>query len=353
MKPARSRDVARAAGVSQTTVSLVLNNRRDIALSETTRERVRATATRLGYRPNQLARNLLRGHTGTLGVILPSLASSFVAQIAEGIQAAAWDHDRRVLLAHTRHQTEVEARQLDLLLQQQVDGVLLVTGEGTLADLPQRLDTLAQAGVPCIVIDETSVAARVDCVATDDRLGARVAVQHLLQLGHRHIGHLGAGTTTSSSRERLAGYRDALTAAGLRFNPRRVAGTAYVSGSASTALDQLLHESPRPTAVFAANDRHLAEALPRLAARGLRVPDDLALVGYANYDFSAYLGFTSVDQQPRELGRRALLQLLRRLQNPNLKPTRIVLSTRLVVRHSCGTANRSPVAPSTATPAPS
>lgn len=338
MRAVTSLAVAKAAGVSPATVSLVMNDRRDIVLSQSTRERVRAVAEQMGYRPSHIARSLLRGQTQTVGVLIPSLASSFVAQIAEGIQAAAWERNHRVLLSHTRHAPEIEARQLALLLEHQVDGVVIVTGEMTLGELPARLDTLAKACLPAVVVDEDSVADRVDCVVSDDERGARMAVEHLLRLGHRRIGLVGAGSVTSSARARLAGYRQALEAAGIRFDASLVCGRTYLQDDGVSLLGTLLALPTPPTAVFAANDRRLAEALPWLRDRGIRIPQDLALVGYANYDFAAYLGLTSVDQHPQALGRRAMNRLLQRIDKPHLKPRLFQEVPELVVRQSSGPA---------------
>lgn len=318
-----------------------MNDRRDIVLSNTTRQRVREVAARMGYRPNYLARSLLRGCTQTVGVLLPSLASSFVARIAEGIQAVAWDRDHRVLLSHTRHDSDIEERQLALLLEHKVDGLVIVTGEKTLPDLAKRLDALAQARVPTVVVDEDSVADRVDCVVSDDVEGARVAVEHLLASGHRRIGFMGAGKATSSARARCAGYRKALASAGVPFDPALVCGETYLSDHGVAVLRCLLGLSSPPTAIFAANDRRLAEGLPWLHEQGVRVPQDLALVGYANYDFAAYLQLTSVDQHPEGLGRRAMTRLLQRIEKPLQKPGRLVEPVALVVRASSGGA-RSP-----------
>jgi DNA-binding LacI/PurR family transcriptional regulator len=346
MKSPNSRDVALAAGVSQTTVSLVLNGRTDIAISDETRQRVREASQRLGYRANQLARSLLRGKSHTVGLLVPSLSSSFVAQIAEGVQSAAWDQNHRVLLAHTRYQAAVESRQLDLLLGQQIDGLIVVTGESTLPDLGSRLETAERANVPCVVVDEASMAARVDSVISDDRAGAEQAVRHLISLGHRQIGHLSAGGLTSSSRARYEGYREALQEAGLPYGPSLVVGDAYLRENGAELLQKLLATRKPPTAVFAANDRRLAEALPLLRQRGIRVPEDLALLGYANYDFSNYLDLSSVDQQPMELGQRAMLRLIERIAKPTLKPRLFELPTALVVRGSCG-GRRVPESPLT------
>lgn len=327
-------DVAHAAGVSPATVSLVLNGRTHIALSPATRQRVREAAERLGYRPNLLARSLNRGRSQTIGVVLPSLASSYVARIAEGIQTEARVHDHRMLLAHTRHDEQIETQQLELLLQHKVEGVVLVTGETTLPGLAGRLAMLDRAGVPCVVVDDRTHADRVDCVVSDDRLGAMLAVRHLIAGGHRRIAHLSAGTRTSTARDRLEGYKAALREAGLRFSRARVVGSSYLLGESPRALEEMLDSSEPPTALFAANDRRLAELMPLLKARGLRIPADLALVGYADYDFAGYLDLTSVDQDPTGLGRVALCRLLERIAEPRLGPKLFQLPVRLVPRGS-------------------
>ncbi len=340
-----SLDVARAAGVSPATVSLVLNGRTNVSLATTTRQRVQEAADRLGYRPNQLARNLLRGCTGTLGLVLPSLASSFVAQVAEGFQHEAGHTDCRVLLAHTRNDPAFEAGQIELLLRHRVDGIVIVTGEATLPTLGDRLAVLDRCRVPCVVVDDQTHAAQVDCVVSDDRHGAELAVQHLIAGGHRRIAHLCAGKTTSSARDRLAGFRNALRSAGLPCPAERIAGSSYIGARNREALARLLKLPSRPTAIFAANDRHLAEGLPLLAELGLRVPADVALVGYANYDFSAYLGLTSVDQDPVAMGRIAMRRLVERIASPNLEPKLIQTPVKLVVRNSCGISSPHQISP--------
>jgi LacI family transcriptional regulator len=331
-----SLDVAREAGVSPATVSLVLNGRTSVSLADATRKRVQEAADRLGYRPNQIARNLLRGRTGTIGLVLPSLASSFVAQIAEGVQEGAAEAESNVLLAHTRNDPAFEAAQVEMLLRHRVDGVVVVAGEKTLPLLGDRLSVLERCRVPCVVVDDRTHVGRVDCVVSDDRQGAEAAVRHLIGGGHRRIAHLSAGDLTSSARDRLEGFLGALRQAGLQCSPEWVAGSSYMGVGNREAFARLLASPLRPTAIFAANDRHLADGLPTLARLGLNVPSDLALVGYANYDFAAYLGLTSVDQNPSEMGRVALRRLLDRMECNTTKPTLIQTPVKLVVRRSCG-----------------
>lgn len=342
----RCLDVAREAGVSPATVSLVLNGRTKVALSTATRHRVREVALRLGYRPNHLARSLLRGSTQTLGVVLPSLASSFVARIAEGIQVAAGEAGFQVLLAHSQHDARIEARQFELLLQHKVDGILIVAGEATLPWLPERLDVLEQRGVGCVVVDDRTHAGRVDCVVSDDQVGAERVVQHLVSLGHRRIAHVSAGTRTSSALDRSEGYRAGLRAAGLPLDPALHLEGSFLGPHDDALGLALLQGADRPSALFAANDRSVARLIPRLQAMGVVVPRDLAMVGYADYEFATYLGLSSVDQHPVEMGRQALVRLLQRIEAPAMPPMLLKLPVDLVLRRSCGAPVASPCLPS-------
>jgi LacI family transcriptional regulator len=329
-------DVARAAGVSQTTVSFVLSGRTDITIPEATRERVRRVARELGYRPNGVARSLARGCTQTIGVIVPRVDSTFCGQIAQGIQEACIESDYRVLLAHTLHRPEVEARQVDLLLEHRVDGLICVADEWTIGDLPRRVSGVLGEHVPCVVIDDRSLADRVDCVVSDDDHGARLAVRHLLALGHRRVAHLGAGEWTSPARDRASGYRAAMQEAGVEVDEALVVGRSFSMHGAAEAMGALLDRPNPPTAIFAANDRLAAEAVEAIEGRGLRVPEDVAIVGYADMEVAHYLKLTTVHQGTLQMGRLAVRRLLRRIAEPGLAPEVLSLPTRLVVRRSCG-----------------
>lgn len=330
----RAVDVAQAAGVSVATVSLVLNDRRNVVLSERTRDRVREVARRLGYLPNRVAQSLIQGRTRTVGVLLPSLASSFVARIADGIETAAATAGFGLLLAHSRHCPESEARQLEVLQRQRVEGVVLVAAEGTLPTLGSRLELLQKTATPFVVVDDETHGHLGDCVVSDDRQGMELAVSHLAGLGHRRIAHLGAGTRTSSGSARLQGYRSAMARLRLRVDRDWVAGDSFQTGDPVVALLGLLRARRPPTAVVAANDRHLAAAIPRLRSNGIRVPEDLSLIGYANYDFAAYLNLTSIEQEPETLGTTAFQRLLERIEGGPASPVRVRLPVRLVLRGS-------------------
>ncbi len=333
-------DVARRAGVSQTTVSYVLSGRKDVVIPKATRERIWQAARELGYRPNSLARGLVRGKTQTIGVLMPRMDSSFHALILDGIQEVCTAQDYRLLLADSRHNAELEAKQIDLLLEHRVDGIISIAVAGPASGTWVRL--LREEGVPLVIVDEHTFEGEADCVVSDDVTGARMAVEHLLRLGHRRIVHLSAGADMSASRDRLQGYLTALRNGGIEPRPEWVSGDSFFmpTDRIHQVVAELLDLPEPPTALFAANDDLAAEAIHVARRRGFRVPDDLAVVGYGNTEVGRHLQLTTVHQDPRLMGKMTAERLFRRLQEPDLPLECIMLPTQLVVRESCGSRGR-------------
>lgn len=326
------------AGVSLTTVSLVLNRRKNIAIPEETRERVLNAARELGYRPNGLVRGLVRGRTQTVGVIVPRLDSSFHAAVVHGIQGVLRTEGRRMLLADSEHRFADESREVELLLQHRVDGLISVAlfDDVPLEELRAWALGLTNDGVAMVVVDDHSAAGIVDCVTTSDEQGARLIVEHLIALGHRRIAHLGAGDAMSSARSRRAGYEEALRGAGLEPDPRLLTGTSYFMSSEEVraALRSLMEVSPRPTAVFCANDDLAAECIAAAREASIAVPDELSVAGYGDTAAGHLLGITTIHQDPVSMGRRSAERLLQRLNAPDLAPDHIVLPVQLVPRNT-------------------
>ncbi len=333
---ATGKDVAERAGVSLTTVSLVVNRRKNVAIPEETRQRVLDAARDLGYRPNGLVRGLVRGRTQTIGVIVPRLDSSFHAAVVHGIQGVLRTEGWRMLLADSEHRFEDESHEVELLLQHRVDGLISVA---LVDDVPEEtvrewVAGLANDGVSMVVVDDQIAAGIVDCVTTDDELGARLVVEHLIALGHTHIAHLGAGDAMSSARSRRAGYEAALRDAGLTVDPDLVAGTSYFAtpDDVLCLAERLLGAAPRPTAVFCANDDLAAELIAVVRSRGMRVPEDLSVAGYGDTAAGHLLGITTIHQDPISMGRTSAERLFERLKSPELPPKHISLSVRLIRR---------------------
>ncbi len=343
-------DVARESGFSRTTVSYVLNGRTDVSIPQPTRSEILRVAAALGYRPNSIARSLVSRRTRTLGVMVPSLESAFEAEIVNGIQEACARRDYRMLLTYYRKSEGVgdELGQARLLLENRVEGLISLSSHLGPAAARVWLDDAAADGVECVLVDQcygTDAGRGVDCVVSDDVAGARVAVRHLLELGHRRIGHLAGPVDATPARERRAGYDKALSEAGMQVDPSLIVITTFSGAGLGGALTHLLNREEPPTALFAANDQVAAETHLALRESGLRIPEDVALVSYGDLPLARFLGLTTMHQDPRELGRRAAARLFDRLEEPGQPASVIRVPTQLVVRHSCG-AHRRNIGPS-------
>lgn len=329
-------DVAKRAGVSKPAVSQVLNRHPGARISPATRERVEKAALDLGYQPNRIAVSLVRGRTATIGVMVPDLTVLFYAGVVDGMEAAASGANHRILLAHSRGDPDNEAKQIETLLDHRVDGLICMSttthkGGGSKwlsADLLKR--------IPCVVIDESQPEVPVDTVTSDDRIGACLATEHLIERGHSNIAFLGAGPR-STARDRLAGYRDALAKARVPHRAKWEIGCGYDPSAVPAMLTPLLQDADRPTALLTANDHLAMAAIDVARGMGLRIGEDLAVVGYSNDCLLARaLHLTSVDQSLGDLGRRAVESLLARMADRSAKPHAVVVPTTLVVRESSG-----------------
>lgn len=344
-RPVSTYTIAQQAGVSRTTVSFVLNGRKDCGIPAGTRDRVLRVAAELGYRPNGVARSLVTGKTGAFGVIVSNLSSSFTSQILDGLQDVCGERGYRLLLARSKNDGEMEVRQAELLLEQRVDAIVSIGSAVASERTVEWLEQAARLGVPSLLIDKAITGVPVDTVVTDDHSGAAAAVRHLLDLGHRRIGYLSAGTGSTPALQRLSGYRAALAAAGIPAEEKLVAGESFLLRHAAPAIEALLLQREPPTALFAANDYLAAAVLDFAAERDLRVPEDLALVGFGNVQLAHYLRLTTVHQSPDLLGRRAAEQLFARLADATSRAVHLVLPTQLVIRKSCGATGRTGAAP--------
>jgi len=321
------RHVAELARVSPSTVSRALASPELVNVE--TRQRVRAAADKLGYRPNRAARGLITGRTGNLGMIVPDLSNPFFAAVAKGVQARARERDHAVFIADTDEETDAEA-DLVLALSKQVDGIVLCS--------PRMLDgDLGQIAVQSKLVLLNRRFGDCPSISVDNSDGMRQAIAHLVALGHRSIAYVGGPRTSWSNAERSSGLREAAAAAGIdlvevgHFRPQFGGGVA--------AADIVVASGA--TAVIAYNDVVAIGLLSRLGARGIAVPRDLSVVGCDDIAMSmmSHPALTTVSVPQQSAGRAAVELLLAVLENEERVGSRQrELPTQLVVRASSGVA---------------
>ncbi len=320
------RNVAERAGVSKSLVSLVLRGSPHV--SEHRRQAVLQAARELGYRPNAVARSLVEGRTHLVGALVADLHNPFYAEFLDGLQESLHGDGLRMLIGNSQWDPAFEDEAVEAFLELRVDGLVLLGIAPTSETLIE-----ATAYTPTVVVGERDIALEnVDIVVDDDQLGARLAIDHLVEAGHKRIAHI-EGARAS----RCEGYLVAMRRHSLAPYIMVEAAAPTESGGRDAAL-ALLTRDPRPTAIFAANDVVALGVLAAADHLGLRVPEDLSVVGYDNTHLSASgrISLTSVDQPRRAMGRTAASLLSDRITNPST-PARLRETTpELIVRRSTG-----------------
>jgi LacI family transcriptional regulator len=328
-------DVAKEAGVSAMTVSRVIND--SPRVSDDTRRRVQASIAKLNYVPNRLARSLTRRKTGAFGVIVPDVANPFFTLIVRGVEQVAWRAGYHVILCDTEGNLERERGYLEDMVAFQVEGVLIApVGDNSRPNL--RL--LTRNNVPFVLIDRSIDSFEADLVLGDSVGGARLLVEHLIELGHRRIGMITEGLQVSTARDRLQGYRDALEAGGLPLDDGLVAESSAIDPAvARDSTMRLLDLADPPSAIFAVNNIAVVGVIEAARERGLEIPHDLALVCFDDIEHvSRIYPFLTVMAQPAETyGTIATQLLLDRLAGRVSQRRRtVVLPAEFIVRQSSG-----------------
>lgn len=327
------REIARMCGVSVQTVSRVINNRPDVAPA--TREAVEAAIAAVGFQPSAVARSLVHRRSQTLGVIATGLAYFGVAQTLNGITEASQEADFGLLLKELPNEDgEGVAAAVRFLLAHRVEGIILFAPPdvGSVAAIQEAFPTVR----PPIVLIKSEPSASFSTIAVDNRGGARAATNHLIETGRRQIAHLSGPTSWREARDRAEGWREAMLGAGLPPGP--IAHGDWSSSSGEVAFAALLDQAPDLDAVFVANDQMALGLLHLANARGIAIPNRIAVVGFDGLPEAAQFtpSLTTVVQPLRELGRLAVRELLEAIEDDGGSiPVRAnTLTPQLVIRDS-------------------
>ncbi len=325
------RNVAEMAGVSINTVSRVLNDKGEI--SPQTKERVLEAIKTLHYRPNSFARSLLGKQSLTVGQIVTDCTNPNNAQQIRYVQDVTTRQGYSVMLVDTNEKHERELAAVELMVEKFVDGFLITPLQ---YDNTHLFKLHEEGQIPFVLTNRAIEGLEVDRVLHNNFDGAYQAVRHLVELGHTRIAYLTSRRQVWTVSERLGGYREALKTANLEYDEALVAQTYLNLESAVEAATQLLKLRPRPTAIFAFNDLMAIGVLQAIKQAGLRIPQDVALVGYDDILYAQYLEvpLTTVRQPTRQLGEVAAEVLLKRIADRAAPPQQIMLQPSLIVRAS-------------------
>ena len=298
-------------------------------MHEELQERVRAAIEQLGYRPNALARSLRRQRSHTLGVVVPDITNPYFAELAKAIESEAATADYSVILGNSMDSADTEGMYLQTFLARQVDGLILAPALSTMI-LPDL------HGTPLLLVDRAITGVPADVVISDNREGARIAVRHLLELGHRRIAFVGGPIHLTVAQDRHRGCVDALAEAGHALDSALTFHGAFDYAAGRDALEMFLRAAHRPTAVFASSDQQAIGLLRACSDAGIGVPGDVSVVGFDDIPLAELVSprLTTVSQPLESLGSRAVRLVLRRVNDTKLRPKKLTLPVTLAIRES-------------------
>jgi LacI family transcriptional regulator len=332
------KDIARELGISPSTVSRALKDHPDI--SPETKKAVNELAERLNYQPNVVALSLRSSKTNTIGVIIPEIVHFFFSTVISGIEDIAYSAGYNIIITQSNESLAREKSDLKALFNSRVDGMLMSISRETV-DF-EHIDNILSKGMPIVFFDRVYDTPGSSKVIVDDHVGAKEAVQHLIEQGCKRIAHLEGPPNLTISKQRLSGYADALKEAGLKYDENLIVlcpkGTTE---EGRLAAEKLLNLKNPPDGIFASNDPAAMGAVQAIKQKGLRIPDDVAIVGFSNWFYSSMMEppLSSVDQPGFEMGQEAARILIRHIElkakKKDLPPPEVkVLKTRLIIRES-------------------
>lgn len=328
-------DIAEKLNVTAATVSRALNG--NTKISEATRKLVSDTAKEMNYEQNKLALALKSGKSFNIGVIVPRIDSNFFASVIRGIEEALYPHGYHVIICQTHDQENLEIENINSLLNAQVDGILMSISNAKL-ETNEHFQKLLRKGIPLIFFDRKKEIPGVSSVTIDDFKGAYDATKHLINQGCKRIAHLSNNREMQIFKNRYLGYKQAIIDSGLEFDEALVIETMSKVLEGRKTTKQFLAMKNKPDAIFSASDFTALGAIEEIKAHGLKIPEDISVVGFSNEPFTRFmeLSITSVDQSPIEMGRIAAQVFLEEAGNgKKIKSEKqVVLSPELIIRDS-------------------
>lgn len=328
-------DIARELNITAATVSRALNDHPGI--KEDTKKAVRAIASKLNYQPNKLASSLRLGRSNIIGVIIPSAEINFFGSVVHGIEKVANENNYNVLIYQTNELYEYEKRGVQTFLQSRVDGVLASISKETIN--LNHYDEIKKRGVPLILFDRVNDALEVSSVVVNDYAGAFAATKHLIEQGCKKIAHIGGQQHVNIFNQRLKGYIDALNVHNIALNEDWIIHGKVSIDSGRECMQQLLSKRNQPDGIFAVEDFTALGAVQAIKSAGKNIPDDIAIIGFANEAFGEYItpSLSTVNQQTARMGQEAaklFFEGFNKINGHSLPPRKLVLHPELICRDS-------------------
>ncbi len=322
-------DVAKHAGLSRATVSRVINNRPYV--SEEKKKLVRNAMDKLGYYPNSSAQRLRNQKTNIIGVLVPRLTNPFFINIIEGIEKIAAESGLQLLICQTKSDKQKELNYFTLLRTKQVDGIILTSLENDWEQFSPYVDY-----GPVILCNEYYENATVPMIRLNQYEGSYIGARHLIDRGHRKIGYCGGGSTSGLSKDRKRGLKKALEEAGLSLNPNWIFHKRYSIEDGRELMKEITAMEDRPTAIFTNSDEVAAGIIKESKELGLKVPDDLAVIGFDNQPIAELIEprLTTIDQPSEEIGEKAMETMVAVLNQQKIDTNLKGLNLKLIVRDS-------------------
>ena len=327
-------DIAQKLNISASTVSRALKD--NPLISETTREKIKKAAIEMGYRPNVMAANLRTRRTNTIGVIVPLINRHFFSSVISGIEDVAYKQGFAVTISQSNDNQEKESTIAHTLFSNRVDGLILSIGMETQSY--DHLKLFSERNIPLVFFDRIVEEIPAHKIVIDDFGGAYRATQHLIEQGRKKVAHIGGPLNLQIYTKREAGYRQAISDAGLQINEDLILHNSLTREDGLNAIKRILQTKERPDAIFCANDTTALSAIIHLKEKGIKIPENIAIVGFSNEPFSELVtpSISTIKQPGFEMGQKAAELLIKQIGS-KVKPKNyqtIVMETELIVRNS-------------------